>query len=193
MFDEKESGLLEKARGGDSEAMVDLVLSNKRLIMGIYFRICDDKHEFEDFLQEILFRFTVRGLTENFDSSRGRFRTYLGRVARNLAIDSQKKRRIRLLSYLENDDFAIYRSKREEPTKVAEKSEITGILHEAISELPTKFSEVVFGRYWDGLNYRELDERLELSAGTARSRVLSAHERLSKILKGKTKGINDLI
>jgi RNA polymerase sigma-70 factor (ECF subfamily) len=74
------------------------------------------------------------------------------------------------------------RSRIPAPDKVAETSELRGILKEAIAALPEVQQEVVLLHDLEGWKHREIAERLGIPSGTVRSHLHFARKALKQAL-----------
>ena len=94
-------------------------------------------------------------------------RAWLFRVARNLAMNVLRKKKLVMNVPL---DSLIHPDPQEDP-RLAH-------MWQSISELPEKHCEVVLLRWYDGLSYEEIAHVLDVSIGTVRSRL---HHSIDKL------------
>ena len=94
-------------------------------------------------------------------------RAWLFSVARNLAINVFRKKKMVTDSSLDN---LIYSTVQQDPRIVP--------MRHAISELPDKHRETVLLRWYDGLSSEEISQVLNISIGTVRSRL---HHSVAKL------------
>jgi RNA polymerase sigma-70 factor (ECF subfamily) len=97
---------------------------------------------------------------------------WISRIARNEALRFVRPIRVELL---EENDF---------PAEESHEDDVLGKtdLARAIDGLKGIDRELVRGRYWDDLDYRQLGLRLDISEGTARVRLHRALGRLREAL-----------
>ena len=78
------------------------------------------------------------------------------------------------------------------PDRVAEMSELRGMLKEALAVLPEVQRQIVLLHDLEGWKHREIADRLELPSGTVRSHLHFARKALRAVL-GRTPGGSDLL
>jgi RNA polymerase sigma-70 factor (ECF subfamily) len=105
---------------------------------------------------------------------------WLATIARRVAIDVYRSEALRRADPLESaapDDPALV-SRPESAETVYDVWEV----RRAVEELPADEREIVRLQHFDGLTHTEIAERLELPAGTVKSRSFRAHRRLASEL-----------
>jgi len=106
---------------------------------------------------------------------------WLYAIARNLAIDVIRARRVRKPAAVEEADAEP--SPAPGPEVLAGRSELRERIWAALAELPPALREVVVLRDLHGLSYAELAQTLGVPATTVTSRLHDARERLRKKLE----------
>ena len=74
------------------------------------------------------------------------------------------------------------------PNSGAELTELRQIVHHAVNSLPVKARETAKMFYLDELSHNEIANQLEISAGTVKSRLHRARQRLRNLLLGYVEG-----
>jgi RNA polymerase sigma-70 factor (ECF subfamily) len=189
---ENETELVEQSRKGNGEAFSTLVNQYDRNIYRLAMNITGNREDAEDVLQEAF----LKAYT-NLDRFQGnsRFYTWLVRIAVNEALMKLRKRRSdRSVSLDEpittNDNQVMPREIEDwddDPEKRYAKTELQGILNEAIESLEPQFRMVVVLRDVEQLSTEETAKLLELSVPAVKSRLLRGRlklrERLNKYFR----------
>ncbi|MEZ4417011.1 MAG: sigma-70 family RNA polymerase sigma factor [Gemmatimonadota bacterium] len=152
--------MLDRIRQGDDSALEELVEQSWSGLLGHLRRLLGSADQAEDAAQEALVR-----LWEQRDRWKaGSARALLFRIARNVALDQERRRAVRTRA------LALTRAApaatAAPPDDVLASNEVERRVHQALSRLPDRrravFELVRFG----GMSYREVAETLELSPQT---------------------------
>lgn len=108
-------------------------------------------------------------------------RSYLYKIANNLAINHFKSAKNRFEFKLEGHDRPV----SESPEYVMENAEFAERLNQALAKLPETQRVVFLMNRIDDLTYREIAERLELSVKAVEKRMQGALEGLRDVIKSK--------
>lgn len=183
-FDEPE--LIRRARQGESPAWTALMRQHQEPIFRYAYLLSGDADEAEDIAQETFIR-AYRAL-ERFDSQRP-MRPWLLRIAANLA----SNRRRSLGRYF----AALQRTfQQERPTQqgVEEQSRQANQAHEvweAVRQLKPSDAQVIYLRYFLELSVDETAQALNVPAGTVKSRLHRASERLRQVIEQRYPGLKE--
>jgi RNA polymerase sigma-70 factor (ECF subfamily) len=189
---ENETELVEQSRRGNGEAFSTLVNQYDRNIYRLAMNITGNREDAEDVLQEAF----LKAYT-NLDRFQGnsRFYTWLVRIAVNEALMKLRKRRgdrsVSLDEPITTDDNQVMPREIEDwdddPEERYAKTELRGILNEAIESLEPQFRMVVVLRDVEQLSTEETAKLLELSVPAVKSRLLRGRlklrERLNKYFR----------
>jgi RNA polymerase sigma-70 factor (ECF subfamily) len=154
-------------------------------------RMLGDPHRGDDLKQDTFLRlFEKRKAYE----PKGRFSTFLWRIAMNLCYDElrRQKRRRELLEPADpgQENEFVYEPVSElsgPDTQTAELEE-GELVRRAVMQLPEIYRAVVVLRHYEDLKLCRIAEILEIPEGTVNSRMAEALVRLSRILEPKLKG-----
>ena len=113
-----------------------------------------------------------------FDAARGAAGAWIGRVARNAALDASRRRALRVTAP-EVDPV----DDRENPEDLAVAADEAFRLRMALDTLPERERVVLTLAYSDGLTQSEIAERLDLPLGTVKTRTRSGLARLAEHLE----------
>jgi RNA polymerase sigma-70 factor (ECF subfamily) len=178
--------MIERVLNGDSSAYTPLVERHQRRLLGLLYHACGDAQLAEDMAQEAFAR-----AFQKLDMFTGesQFYTWLARIAMNLLFSDRRRKRLENQSHrqgldiaLENDGFA-NRSDQSSPAQQMELDETQACVRRAIEALDEERRVVVLLRDFDGLDYQQIAETLEIPVGTVRSRLHRARLELRELLQ----------
>lgn len=176
-----QSDLIKRARDGDEEAFGAIInLYRKRVLAYCYKMIGSGA---EDIAQEIFIKFYLA--LDRFDSSRP-VEPFLFRIAHNHCVDVLKKKTIRTIPFIINDEYKHelqVRDERPNPEEMAQKAELRNAVNHALSTIPVLYRSPLIMWHVEGISYEEIAEILELPMGTVKARI----HRGRKILQQKLK------
>jgi len=113
------------------------------------------------------------------------FSTWLYRLVVNACQDAARRRKTAGWGAVSRtDDLAVPGSQETDRAR----SEISGLVREAVSALPPKFRIAVLLRYFDDLSYEQMAKALHCSMGTVASRLSRGHKMLAERLNGLRSG-----
>ena len=183
MTDLPDSILADHVNAGDQFAFEQLVSRYQKQLFAFICQFLGDYDQAGDVLQQVLMRLY---LSMPMLSTEASLRPWLYRVARNLCVDTlRKRRRMQLFFELDLDDEMENLSPYEAvvdphplPEEIAEQHELQHILQQAIALLPPNFRSVVELRYLQQLEYSEIGRRLSIPETTAKTRCHRARRLL---------------
>ena len=170
-----DSELVLRARKGEEIALSMLIERYQKSAYALALSVTGRHEDAEDAAQES-FLVALDQLDECRDPERfaGWFMTIVRNRSRNL---------IRRESLRETSDVPQgTKSRIPTPDKIAETSELRGILQRAIAALPEVQQEVVLLHDLEGWKHREIAERLGIPSGTVRSHLHFARKALKEAL-----------
>lgn len=172
---------IDRVLQGDQAAYAALVERHQRRLLGWLFHACGSRDEAEDLAQETFTR-AYRKL--QLYEGRSSFYTWLCRVAMNLLISQRRRKRLENQVAREGFDVALS-SVGQEPAvdQQMERSEIQQCVQAAIAMLDVERRTVILLRDFDGMDYEQIAETLEIPVGTVRSRLHRARLELKSILE----------
>ena len=181
MTRDEELRLIERVLRGDNDAFEPLVLENQQRVYTVALRITGNEADAWDAAQEAFLR-AYRSLKDFRGESR--FSTWLYKLAGSAAIDLLRRRRdAQLVSlYDEEESIPEIPDERFSPETELEKKELRENVQRALSLLPADYRQILTLRELGGLSYEELGETLGLEAGTVKSRLARARQKLCALL-----------
>lgn len=174
---------------GDEDAFEALVARYQDKLVNYLNNLLHDYELAVDLAQEAFIR-----VYKNADRYQGKyqFSTWIYRIATNLAIDEIRRRERKgrfffynVMSFFQKDDKTFpLPDKRESPEKALDRKEKLGRLQAAIDTLPEKYRLAFMLKEVQELSYDETSRILEISLGTAKSRI----HRAKMLLRDKLAG-----
>jgi RNA polymerase sigma-70 factor (ECF subfamily) len=171
----------------DAEAFALLVERWERPIQNLCTRMLGDAHRGEDLAQEAFAR--VFAKRKDYEA-RGKFSTFLWRVALNLCYDELRKRERRRETALDLDsednetDFA---ADSLTPDVSLARHETVERVRAALMEIPETYRSVLVLRHYEDLKFREIGDVLGIPEGTVKSRMAEGLSRLARLLERESK------
>lgn len=188
MQDEASQTLLERARGGDRQALEELLARHQTQVYRFGLKMCRNPEDAQDVLQDTLLAM-ARGVRDFRGASS--ISTWLYTIARSYCI---KKRRRSTFAPAEthslDTDAAAEAAARADPSKSPEEAladqQVARALEQAIGGLEPKYREVLLLRDEEGLTALEVAEVLGLGVQAVKSRLhrarLSVREKVAPLL-----------
>jgi len=182
----------------DSEIIADYLNGNKEslnilvgryinLIYSFTYRYVGNEEEAEDITQDVFVK--AWNNIKKFDQEKS-FKTWIFSIAKNTALDWLKKKKAIPFSNFENEEgentlAETLADPASLPPELFEKAEIEKELNSALEKLPPKHRMVLFLRYNNDFNFREISESLGEPLDTIKSQHRRALIKLKKFLTEK--------
>ncbi len=155
-----------------------------RRIYNLCYRFTGNVQEAEDLTQEVFLR--VYRTLGSYRALHGGFATWVTSVTRNLLIDHYRRsRRDRLTDSLEEALPVIEQkeSSAPQPDQFAARGELSQQVQRALQQLSPELREAVVLRDLQGLEYKEIQEVLQVPEGTVKSRINRGRIELARLLE----------
>jgi RNA polymerase sigma-70 factor (ECF subfamily) len=173
-----DDSLIRRAKGGDSEAFRQLVERYEHEIYNYFIRSTGSVEDSEDLTQQCFV---------NLYNSLGRYRrrasvrTFLYRIATNLAISFSRRRKspVSLDILVEGGYDPLSRSPSGRPEDIAYARELRGAYLDALARLPAEWSLILDLRIGKELSYKEIADSVGRSVSSVESILYRARERLA--------------
>lgn len=155
------------------------------IVMGVAFRILQNRQSAEEVVQETFWRVWDRA--SGFDAYRGSFKSWLFSIARRYAIDLTRRAKVR-------PDTAVNESEADQMLRAPSsenvvESVISAIeraeVKAAIATLPPDQTQVIQMAYYEGLTRREIATATQTPVGTIHTRARLALKKLQSVLQGE--------
>ena len=172
---------------GDEESLKILVKRYLKPIYSFVYRFIGDNHNAEDITQEVFIK-VWRNL-KKFNQQKN-FKTWIFSIAKNTSIDWLKKKKTVPFSNFENQkgENTLIKTLTDPaplPNELLERADISQMLTSVIEKLSLKYRMVLFLRYNDHFNFREIAEALGEPLHTIKTRHGRAIKMLKKLLQRK--------
>ena len=165
---------------GSSAALEVLYDRYASIVLGITLKVTGDQSVAEDVLQETFWR--VWQNAETYQPQRGPFTVWLFRIARNLAIDSYRRRNVRPQAISSVDGSNPILEETPDPdTDVAEQAQSIlkyRQIRKALAGLPAVQRQVIEMAYFYGMTRQEIAEATGEALGTIHTRARLALQKL---------------
>lgn len=176
-----EEVLVERAAGGDSEALSELYDRFSGMLLGLATKILGNSSDAEEVLQEVFVQ--VWKQASRYQRSRSSVSTWLVLITRSRSIDRLRSRNVKLRTAKE--------AQRENPHIHASPKGLGNVLMEErrkrlareLADLPGEQREVLEMAYYQGMTQREISEATGTPLGTVKTRTLLAMKKLRLALK----------
>ncbi|MHC1765826.1 MAG: RNA polymerase sigma factor [Verrucomicrobiia bacterium] len=169
----------------DAHAFAQLVHRWEKPIQRLCTRMLGDPQKGEDLTQDTFARIFARRKEYEI---KGKFSTFLWRVALNLCYDELRRVRRRpetpLNEESEEETWApsSFQSPTPGPDAQLVAQEQRHLVREAVLGLPDSYRTVVILRHYENLKFREIAEVLGIPEGTVKSRMAEALTQLHRLL-----------
>ena len=163
---------------GDTTALSILLNRVIPIITECVERIILDKECAKDYVQDVLLK-VITNLDTNKYKEEGKFLSWLKCISKNLVGDDiRHKKRTNTDYYIDISDYEYLYSTNEETQFI---EDCILVLKKFVVLLPEEQKEILHLRYKEGLSFKEISERLNISINTALGRHRYAIERLRKL------------
>ncbi len=184
MEDYSDEELMSLAMNNDTSAFEELFRRYKHRLFAFFYRMRPDVEEAKDCSQEVVLKLWRERARY---TQKGRFPTYLFRIAKNHFLDRyrQQKRRVKFQPISPNDSEADSEksSLLTDPYSTAVANEIGSVVRRAIARLPEIHRFVYVLSEEQRMSYREIADILGCPVGTVSSRKVEALKKLREFLR----------
>jgi len=184
MPDDQDNRLLTQAAAGDTQAFRTLFEQHSAALFRLAYHLTGAIDAAEDVVQDCFLRLVRH--PGRYDPRRGLLRQYLYGMVRNLVRQrwQAEGRLLALEDILLDDDPA------DAPLDTALQAEVSDAVQSAIAALPALQREAIVLFEFEGLSLEEVAAAAGCDAGTVKSRLYRARERLRRTLAPYGKGVS---
>ena len=166
-----------KFREGDPGAVRSVYREYGRLVYSIAYRVLGDRTLAEEATQQTFLKAWRAAGSVDAERDLG---PWLATIAKRTAIDLYRSELTRTATPLESASPA-------DPALVSNPEAVESLydaweVRQAVDALPADEREVVRLQHFEGLTHTQIAERMNLPAGTVKSRSFRAHKRLAEVL-----------
>lgn len=183
---DEDAGLMLKFKSGDNSAFELLLDKYEKPLINFIYRFVGYQADAEDLAQEVFLRIYR---SKNIYKPKSKFITWLYKIAVNLCIDYQRKRKIKTVSLAEPVATAEDEIIREipdlsenTPDVSAEKKQVSEIIQSALLSLPDNQRIALYLKIYDNKSYQEISEILDCSVSAVESLIFRARHNLRERL-----------
>ena len=186
---EEERSLSRRLKAHDERALAELYDVLAPWLLGLAFRILRDEDEAEEVVGDVFMQ--VWRHADQHDARRGPLVPWILSIARNRALDALRRRQRwwrKAERWGEEQGRSPAGEAEELGAPASHEAAIPGWplhreVHAALAALPEEQRRVVVLSYFEGLSHREIARRLSQPLGTVKTRLRSAHKRLTEGLR----------
>ncbi len=164
-----ETLFIDRFKNRDEAALSKLYDKYSGAIYGVIIRMCRNEVVAQEILQETFMKAWDK--SHLYDASKGKFYTWLYRIARNTTLNFLRKDD----KLIQTEDLSVYKDEEE---SVAYDSELHIELKGALSKLEVHHQKALQLVYFNGLTHKEAHEEMGVPLGTFKSYVRQAVEKL---------------
>ena len=182
------SQLLARAGLGDRAAFATLYEKSSAHLFAVVLRICRDRAQAEDILQEVYVN--VWRAASGFDAAQSQPLTWLTSIARNRAIDSlrraQTQPQLQTSHSADDEDSDVYDTTADDqpgPLELLSRASDARALSHCMQDLSAPQRQSVALAFYDGLSHAEVAEKMGQPLGTVKSWVRRALMSLKSCLE----------
>jgi RNA polymerase sigma factor (sigma-70 family) len=164
----------------DQQAFSYLYDNYSGALLGLIFKMVNDKELAEDILQEAFVK--IWNNFANYDSVKGRLFTWMINITRNLTIDTLRSKGYKKQSKIRSDENSV--NNYSDNTAAADKFDAMGI-RKQLTFLKDDQKKIIDLAYFGGFTQDEISKQLSIPLGTVKTRMRTAILELRKILQYK--------
>ncbi|WP_058309175.1 RNA polymerase sigma factor [Gracilibacillus massiliensis] len=174
-MNEQDVKLYENIQHGDQTALESLYDKYEKLLFSFIFKITNNREITEEVIQEVFLKvWTKKGM---YDSSKGKFSSWLLTISRYAAIDIMRKKKTSHYSIEERDALQNEAPSLEEELEWKEESQN---IKKAMQQLNEDQQKVITLFYFKALSQQKIAEQLNIPLGTVKGRVRLALQHMKK-------------
>ena len=183
-----DEALIARVARGDTTALETLYDRYASSVLGLSLKVIGNQALAEDVLQETFWRIWQSSVT--YQPQRGAFASWLFRIARNLAIDAHRRRRVRPQTISETVDANPILDEIPDPEmdvpEQAQSNFQAQQVRNALISLPREQRQVIEMAYFYGMTRQEIAEATGEALGTIHTRARLGLQKLRKELERGT-------
>lgn len=163
--------LIKQLQDKDERALSSLYDKYSGAVYNVILKMTRDEALSQDLLQETFI--TVWNKSYQYDSNKGRFYTWIYRIAKNKVLNHLRKHNI----LIQTDDLSVYNNEEDASSDEIDSNQLKG----AVSKLEVHHQQAIDLVYFKGLTHKEAHEEMKVPLGTFKSYVRQALKQLQNI------------
>jgi RNA polymerase sigma factor (sigma-70 family) len=179
--EEETSLLLNRVKAGDSQAFHAFIKKYQRLVAAIVFRMVYNAADREELSQEVFLK-----IFANINEFQGaaKISSWIGRITSNTCINHLRKKRLPLFDDIAGPGQTLENVAGSSPTPayLNEQADSNLNLQREIDRLPAHYRLILTLFHFSEMNYEEIGQTLEMPAGTVKSHLFRARQKLRERL-----------
>lgn len=178
---------VQKFIDGDQSAIEILINRHKNRVYTYIVLIVKNQHLAEDIFQDTFIK-VIKSLKTGKYTENGKFVSWVLRIAHNLIIDHFRKEKLLSTTSNEDSSYDLFNSSKFSDENIEDQlifQQITSDVRKLIDELPDDQREVILMRHYQGMSFKEIAEKTDVSINTALGRMRYALINLRKIIEKK--------
>ena len=177
--------LIEQFVNGKQSSIEVLINKHKNRIYTYIFLIVKNEQLAEDIFQDTFIK-VINSLKNGKYQDKGRFVSWVIRIAHNIIIDHfRKEKHLNTISN-DNNDYDLFNSSKFSDKNVEQEiihDQITNDVRKLIDKLPKDQKQVIILRHYVGLSFKEIAEQTDVSINTALGRMRYALINMRKLIE----------
>ncbi len=167
----------------DREALRELYERYERLLFSFTYKMTGQADLAEEVVQEVFIKlWTKKGM---YDSSKGKFTSWLLTITRNVCIDQIRKKKE---DGFKEGEMETLKSSEPAIEEQAEWKEKTAVLKSAIKDLGKEQQDIIQLFYFQALSQKEIADTCQIPLGTVKGRIRLALKHLRKKIEARGEG-----
>ncbi len=160
--------LIQQLKNKEERALSLLYDKYSGAIYSVILKMIRDEGKAQNLLQDTFI--TVWDKAESYDTDKGRFYTWVYRIAKNKTLNVLRKTDL----LIQTDDFSVYDNKEDAISIDPEYLELNG----AVTTLEAHHKEAIELVYFKGLTHKEAHQEMDVPLGTFKSYIRQALKEL---------------
>ncbi len=160
--------LIQQLKNKEERALSLLYDKYSGAIYSVILKMIRDEGKAQNLLQDTFI--TVWDKAESYDTDKGRFYTWVYRIAKNKTLNVLRKTDL----LIQTDDFSVYSNKEDAISIDPEYLELNG----AVTTLEAHHKEAIELVYFKGLTHKEAHQEMDVPLGTFKSYIRQALKEL---------------
>lgn len=173
--------LVARVQAGDRLAFREFIDKYQRLVAAIVFRMIYNAADREELCQDVFLKIFAH--IGQFQGG-ARISAWIGRIAGNTCINHLRKKRLLLYDDIAGPDADLENVAGDgsNPERLNELADLNANLQREIDRLPLHYRLVLTMFHFSEMNYEEIGQALGLPAGTVKSHLFRARQKLRQSL-----------